>query len=56
MQSGAQKSTQIQGLGGGQRKVELVAGRRPECLGKQEALIGLEHHELCNPSHRSQRN
>src|ERR1017187_8152953 len=56
MQSGTQKSSQIQGVGGGKRKVEMVSGRRPECLGKKKALIGLEHHELCDPSHRSERN
>src|ERR1035441_7855639 len=56
MQGGTQKSSQIQGIGGGKRKVELVSCRRPECLGKKKALIGLEHHELCDPSHRSERN
>src|ERR1039458_4967395 len=56
MQSGTQKSSQIQRVGGGKCKVELVSGRRPECLGKKKALIGLEHHELCDPSHRSERN
>jgi hypothetical protein len=56
MQSGTQKRAQIQGVGGGKRKVELIANRRSEGLGEEKALVGFEHHEPRNPSHRSERN